>query len=614
MAGVNMCGVAGVVHRDGRNAAMATVKAMTDAVAHRGPDGEGHLLERCVGLGHRRLAILDLSERGRQPMNYRNSGLTLTFNGEIYNYIELRAELAMLGYSFASDTDSEVILAAYERWGFDCMQRFNGMWALAILDRRRRIIFLSRDRFGVKPLYYVENNAVFAFGSEIRQLLPFLSTRQVNVEVLRTYLVTDAAELGDTTFFHGIRRIPGSHYAVYDLERHRFEVKRYYAIPRRPEPQSVRGDEAIEMFNAVFEDAVRLRLRSDVRVGTCLSGGLDSSSVATVASRFYHDSSADTFSAVTAVSEEAKSDESAFARMVADASGLNWLTVRPSYKEFADSLPQVVESQEEPFGGPSVIMQHFVMKTAREKGIKVLLDGQGGDETLLGYEKYYTAYIISELRRGGIGRVLPALFAIPANNSKMNAISIAKYSAAGLIAPARYFYYKRRHSYFRDHGPIPPHLIRFAKSLRNVFDLQVLELESTSLPVLLRYEDKNSMAHSIEARLPFLDYRLVELNLSLPETMKINNGWTKWILRKAMDGRMPDPVVWRKNKFGFEAPEHLWLKAHHREMEKAVFGSPLIKEHVDLRRLKAGYGRLDGRSKWRLYSLALWAEKFRIAV
>jgi asparagine synthase (glutamine-hydrolysing) len=350
-----------------------------------------------------------------------------------------------------------------------------------------------------------------------------------------------------------------------------------------------------------------------VKVGTCLSGGLDSSSVATVASSLYHDSSAEPFSAITAVSEEAKSDESGFAGMVAQASGLNWLTVRPGYRDFADCLPHVVESQEEPFGGPSIIMQHFVMKTARENGITVLLDGQGGDETLLGYERYYAAYIVSRMRTHGIGGMPAALRAINANNAKMGAVNIAKFLVAGLIAPARYQFYKNRHSYMRAHDPVPRHLKRFSKSLLNVFDLQALELESTNLPVLLRYEDKNSMAHSIEARLPFLDYRLVELDLSLPDTMKINDGWTKWILRKAMNGRMPDAVVWRKNKFGFEAPDELWLKAHQPEMEKAVFASPLVRELVDLPRLRARYGGLERRSRWRLYSLALWEEKFRIA-
>jgi len=608
-----MCGIAGIIHRDGRHAELQTIKAMTDIISHRGPDGDGYLVEQSLALGHRRLAILDLSEHGRQPMDYGNSGLTLTFNGEIYNYIELRHELAEFGYTFTSDTDSEVILAAYDRWGMECVQRFNGMWAFAILDRRRNLVFLSRDRFGVKPLYYIETDDVFAFGSEIRQLLPFLGSRKANMDVLRAYLVTDAAELNDQTFFAGVERLPGSYRGIYDLTTNSFTTSRYYTIPQRPDVSALAAPDALATFSDIFEDAVRLRLRSDVRVGTCLSGGLDSSSVATIASDLYHTESTEAFAAITAVSEDPKSDESAFAKMVVDKQNLNWLTIKPSYQDFADSLPAVVRTQEEPFGSPSIIMQHFVMRTARANGITVLLDGQGGDETLLGYEKYYTAYIVSSLRERGMRATFSALSAMGRNNSKMNAFNTAKYLIAGLIAPARYEFYKRRHSYFQRHGASPPHLALFAKAQWDSFQLQRLEMESTNLPVLLRYEDKNSMAHSIETRLPFLDYRLVEISLSLQQSMKMNDGWTKWILRQAMDHRMPDAIVWRKNKFGFEAPDELWQRNHYNEMEKAVFASPLVRELTDTRRLRSRYRRLDKRSRWRLYSLALWEDAFRIA-
>ena len=508
---------------------------------------------------------------------------------------------------------TEVILAAYDRWGMECVQRFNGMWALAILDRRRNLIFLSRDRFGVKPLYYIETDDVFAFGSEIRQLLPFLPSRKANLDVLRTYLVTDAAELNDQTFFAGIRRLPGGYSGVYDLTTNRFTMGRYYTIPQRPDVSALAASDALATFSETLEDAVRLRLRSDVRVGTCLSGGLDSSSVATIASDIYHTESTEAFAAITAISEDPKSDESGFAKMVVDKQKLTWLTIKPSYQDFTDNLPAVVRTQEEPFGSPSIVMQHFVMRTARANGITVLLDGQGGDETLLGYEKYYTAYIVSSLRERGIGATLSALGAMGRNNSKMSARNTAKYLIAGLIAPARYEFYKRRHSYFRRHEPPPPHLALFARAQWDSFQLQRLEMESTNLPVLLRYEDKNSMAHSIETRLPFLDYRLVEIGLSLQQSMKMNDGWTKWILRQAMNHRMPDAIVWRKNKFGFEAPDELWQHNHYNEMEKVVLASPLVRELTDAYRLRSQYRRLDKRSRWRLYSLAAWEDTFRIA-
>jgi asparagine synthase (glutamine-hydrolysing) len=258
-------------------------------------------------------------------------------------------------------------------------------------------------------------------------------------------------------------------------------------------------------------------------------------------------------------------------------------------------------------------MQNFVMRIAHANGITVLLDGQGGDETLLGYEKYYTAYIVSSLRERGMRATLLALSGMGRNNSRMNLRNTAKYLIAGLMAPARYAFYKQRHNYFRWHGTSPPHLTLLAKAQWDSFQLQRLEMESTNLPLLLRYEDKNSMAHSIETRLPFLDYRLVEISLSLQQSLKMNDGWTKWILRQAMDHRMPDAIVWRKNKFGFEAPDKLWQRIHYNEMEKAVFASPLVRELTDARRLRSQYRRLDTRSQWRLYSLALWENIFHVA-
>lgn len=607
-----MCGIAGLVFRNGRTSSPALIKSMTDAVAHRGPDSEGHLLDGQVALGHRRLSVLDLSDLGRQPMNYGNTGLTITYNGEIYNYVEIRSELKAAGYSFTSDTDSEVILAAYDHWGSRCVTRFNGMWSFAILDRKRNAIFCSRDRFGVKPFYYIDQPDIFAFGSEIRQLLPLLKHRSANLDVVRTYLVADASELGDETFFESVRRLPAGHNGIYDLSTNRFAVERYYELSRRKEFESLGPDEAIEHFTRLFNDAVRLRLRSDVRVGTCLSGGLDSSSVATVASALYRKSSDIAFSAITAVSEQESTNEAEFARKVVNAGGLDWIQVRPRYRDFVDTLPKIVETQEEPYGSPSVTMQYLVMKAARDNGITVLLDGQGGDETLLGYEKYYAAYVASSFRREGIGAIFRAVKSISNSNTKMNTINLAKYLVGGTIAPLRYSFYKQRHRYFRRHAPMPPHLRQFAQFCFDPFNLQKLEITSTNLPILLRYEDKNSMAHAIETRLPFLDYRLLEMNLSLPDTFKIRDGWTKWILRQAMNARMPHDIVWRKSKFGFEAPDDLWLKTHSSEMGRVVQASPMLGRLVDMTKLKAQYGWLDKRSRWRLYSLALWEDRFKV--
>ncbi|AHB47214.1 asparagine synthase [Hyphomicrobium nitrativorans NL23] len=608
-----MCGIAGFVRLDGGPAERSVIERMTDAVRHRGPDGSGHFIDGSLALGHRRLSILDLSEHGAQPMHNAGGTQVLTFNGEIYNYLEIREQLRAKGYIFRTETDSEVILAAYDCWGDECVSRFNGMWAFAIFDRARQRLFLSRDRFGVKPLYYSEGRNAFAFGSEIRQLLPFGEGVSADMDVIRTFLVTSFSDVDDRTFFRGIRCLPGGHSATFNLTHNRFTIQRYYEVSPREDVGSLSISDAAEEFSALFEDAVRLRLRSDVKVGTCLSGGLDSSSVAATASELYRREADGRFGAITAVSEQDSNNEAHFAEMVVKSSDLDWHCTKPSYQDFVSSLPHVVRAQEEPFGGPSLTMQYFVMKAARDNGIVVLLDGQGGDETLLGYEKYYAAYIASAFRRDGIGATVAALRASARNNAKMHPVNMAKYLVGALVAPARYAFYKRRHRHFDRHAPLPAPLSAFAKSCFDSFRLQKLEIESTNLPVLLRYEDKNSMAHSVEARLPFLDYRLLELSLSLPDRYKIRDGWSKWILRKTMTGRLPEAVAWRKNKFGFEAPEDIWLTKHAAEMQRTVLTSPLLGEMASANAFSKAMQRLDKRSRWRLYSVALWEREFKVA-
>jgi len=608
-----MCGIAGLVNRNGRPAEPAAIERMTAAVSHRGPDGQGTLVEGPVALGHRRLAILDLSEQGRQPMTSADGRLAITYNGEIYNYLELRDELIALGHVFRTGTDTEVLLAAYRQWGEACLEQLNGMWAFAILDRTQNRLFMARDRFGVKPFHYVETDELFAFGSEIRQLLPFLGRRRANMTAVTTFLTSNGADLDETTFFADVRRLSGGHCAVLDLGSGRLAVRRYYSLARRPEVTALPPGECVERFTTLLEDAVRLRLRSDVKVATCLSGGLDSSSVATLASALIRRSGGAGFAAITAVSEQPSSNEEAYARLVVDSAGLDWHRTRPDYDDFVATLPDVVASQEEPFGGPSLTMQHFVMKTARDNGIRVLLDGQGGDELLLGYEKYYGAYIASTYRERGLAAAAKALSRIRANNARMGAANLVKYLVGGASASARHARNRATHRYLRETPPVPDHLRAFSASLSDTFRLQELEVSSTNLPVLLRYEDRNSMAFGVEARLPFLDYRLVEFCLSLADSRKINDGWTKWLLRRAMDGRMPEQIVWRKNKFGFEAPEALWLRRHLPEMKRAVCASPLIASIVSPRRLEERFANLDNRSRWRLYSTSLWEAAFQVS-
>lgn len=608
-----MCGIAGIVARSQTEHPLSIVEAMIALIDHRGPDGRGTYVSGCLGLGHRRLSIIDLSEEGRQPMTSAAGDLTITFNGEIYNYIELRSELSRLGHHFRSNSDTEVILSAYLEWGEACVSRFNGMWAFAIHDVRAGTVFCSRDRFGVKPFYYLDTTSGFYFSSEIRQLLPWCRRVEANVELITDFLLTSLADHTDETFFHGVVKLPAGHNLTYRLSDHRYDIRRYYELRRDDSLRTLPTDDAIELYRSRLQDSVRLRLRADVPVGTCLSGGLDSSTVAVLAAPIYETASGKPFSAITAVSEQESNNEASYAQMVVEHSQLNWLQIRPSFCDFLDSLPAVVRAQEEPFGSTSLTMQYFVMKEARKYGIPVLLDGQGGDETLLGYPKYYGSYLVAALRDQGVAGFLGALKAAGANNSKMTLTNALFFLFGGLVAPARYLVYLARHQYLSKRPAYPRHLADFARASWDDFELQKLEITRTNLPVLLRYEDKNSMAHSIETRLPFLDYRVVETALSLPGNCKIKDGWSKWVLRKAMDGKMPNDITWRKNKFGFEAPENIWMKGHLPEMKAMLLRSPLILDLARKSEIEKKFERLNLRSQWRLYSIALWEKEFGVS-
>lgn len=608
-----MCGIAGIVNRTGAPVLQQELDQAIDAVSHRGPDGQGTFLSGNVGLGHRRLAIVDLSDAGLQPMHSQDGALTLTFNGEIYNYIELRQELVTRGHSFRTSSDSEVILAAYAEWGPDCVTRFNGMWAFAIHDRRENRLFLSRDRFGVKPLFYIDEPRVFAFGSEIAQLLPFLPARRTDPDRLRCFLLTGGLDLDEGTFFEGVRKLPAGASGIYDCATGLFSIAPYYRLEARREQENWSEQDALARFGALLEDAVRLRLRSDVLVGTCLSGGLDSSSVATIASQLAAAEGSAPFNAITAISEDIATDETPFAARIVENSHLNWIRVKPGYADFRDSLSDIVLSQQEPFGGPSLTMQYFVMKAARDHGIKVLLDGQGGDETLLGYEKYYYTFLRQQWRQAGFQGVLEGLASIRVANGRLGPSGIARYVLGARLPSLRMAGHRREMPFLKGETSMPDHVAAFARHSGKAFDLQKLEIERTNLPVLLRYEDRNSMRHGVEARLPFLDYRLVELSLSLPVGFKIREGWTKWILRKSMQDRMPADVTWRRNKYSFNAPDSIWLKKHAEEMKSAVAASDLVASVTRPEALVAGFHDLPLRSQWRLYSVALWQKAFGVA-
>lgn len=602
-----MCGITGVVHRDGSPVDAETLRHMTALVSHRGPDGEGIFVAGSVGLGHRRLAILDLTEAGHQPMSRDEDSLVITFNGEIYNYVELRAQLSAMGHGFRTDSDTEVLLAAYAQWGTHCVDHFNGMWAFAILDRRRQLLFCSRDRFGEKPFYYLSSDRFFAFASEIRQLLPLLGRRVANRNRVLRFLIANLAEGVEDTFFEGVRKLSAGSNLLFDLARGTFLVDRYYSVSTANYSISCSEDEAAEQLKSLLTDSISLRLRADVTVGTCLSGGLDSSSIAAIAGGMYRSRTGRPFSAITAKSQQIDRDESVFASQVVAACGLRGESFMPLVDDFRAVIDDVFEAQEEPFPSASIIMQFFVMREAKRLGIPVLLDGQGGDETLLGYERYFAAHFLGEAKNHGWLAALKDMMSGRTRNATVSPTKLAGLFFYFNYPLARWLNYRRRNSYIRPWPAVFPEIFDYASASRDIKTLQTLEIEVTNLPALLRYEDKNAMRHSVETRLPFLDHRLVEFALQLAGRHKLRDGWTKYVLRRAMTAELPNEVVWRTRKLGFEAPEQIWFTDFRQNMLDEIERSPLLDDFADTRRLRESARAFDTMTLWRLFSVARWS-------
>lgn len=602
-----MCGISGIINKDFSSVNRNEIKKINDLIHHRGPDDEGFYFEENFAFAHRRLSILDLSSDGHQPMHYLNK-YVITYNGEIYNYLEIKEELTKYGYTFNSSTDTEVILASYDKWGEDCVSRFNGMWAFAIYDKEKEIIFCSRDRFGVKPFYYTEVNNKFVFGSEIKQLLEFYDNRYVNKKILMDYLVIGFEEHTNETFFENIFKLEQSHNLIYDLKNNTINIRKYYTISLDNELNNFNEEKSIDLYYQELNKSIELRLRSDVNVGTCLSGGLDSSSIAAIAGKKYFQKSNEKFIAIHAKSSEKENDESSLAKEVSDFCNLELKIIEPTSEDFLESVNDVVYTQEEPFGSPSIFMQYFVMKKSKEEKCTVLLDGQGGDETLLGYERYYPAYLLNlnffKMFKG---------FFNSSKNSKLTLKQLLGYFVYFTNYKFRLKRLKSKSSFIKKEyfDSLSVNLLKEnSEKYLNIFDLQKIEILKTQMPHLLRYEDKNSMKHSIETRLPFIDFNVLETALSLNNDLKIKRGWTKYILRKSVDKLLPKSIVWRKNKFGFESPTKTWLNKNENEMKSSIRSSLIIKEISN----DLNYDSLNERQKWKLYNLAKWEQVYNVKI
>jgi asparagine synthase (glutamine-hydrolysing) len=581
-----MCGISGIVQRRNNPNDRSQIERMVAAQKHRGPDGEGIYEGPGFLFGHNRLAILDLSRDGAQPMQLeteRGEKLVLIYNGEIYNYLELRQDLISLGHRFHSQTDTEVILHAYREWGADCLTRFNGMFAFVLFDSEKQRLFGARDRFGVKPLHLRLTSETLTFASEIKTLLAVSPAKGFDPQTVVDYLYSGHLHHSGRTFFEGIEELKPGHRFVYDLRSHQLHVETWYVLRDRVRDLHLSAQEAAEELRSLLGESVKIRLRSDVRVGTCLSGGVDSSSIASIAAKNY---STGSFIGITAESRDPESNETEFARVVAENSKLEWRTVRP--EDFRAQLREVIEAQDEPFGGLSVLMQDAVMREARRLDVPVLLDGQGGDEVFLGYPKYLQA------------RRFP-----PAKLFAKKCVS-----AFGWIE-SREFESAIRSALPRELEVAQSHLLRYRRALSDPQEAQILDITETNLPQLLRYEDRNSMRHSIETRLPFLDYRVVEFGLGLPFGLKIRNGVQKAVLRDAMRDVVPDSILGRHDKIGFAAPDRSWQPHFEALWRDHVATSKWLKElGADV--VPGDPRALSASAQWKLINLAIWSETYFI--
>lgn len=600
-----MCGIAGIIYKNGTSVTKEILSKMTNKMLHRGPDAEGFYIKKNFGFGHRRLAIIDLSNSANQPFLLNNK--VLIFNGAIYNYIELRDELEKEGYSFSSNSDTEVLIASYDFWGEKCVERFNGMWAFAIYDAEKNKIFCSRDRFGVKPFYYYTDEKKMIFASEIKPILEIEPINEVNIQVMVQFIAVNLTEQTHETFFKNIYKLQGSHNLIYCLDTNTFEIYRYYDIAFCKKISELNLDESIKLFQQELERSVKLRLRSDVKIGTALSGGLDSSYLAAVASDFFSANTGQKLNVISVGSENPGNDESSYSKIVSNHLNLNQDLIYPDKKVFEENMLKVITTQEEPFQGLSIYMQHFLMNETQRSGIKVLLDGQGADEILLGYSRYTAAYI----RNHNLSKNINFLLKVRSHYdiSMLKGILSYLYFSVFFIRKLRILFRGRNLKTKYRKGIDFTLMKDLTKSYSDIFKMQRIELFWAQIPELLRFEDKNSMACSVETRLPFLDYKFVETCLSINNHFKIYQGWSKYILRRSMDRKLPDEITWRKRKIGFEAPTDEWWPYSDKILEK-INQSKIIKELYSkkIKKLK------NREMQWKLYNIAIWEDVFNMKI
>ncbi len=622
-----MCGIAGVLRAEPVHLAAAErdVARMVPTLAHRGPDGSATWSDGWVSLGHTRLSIIDLSDLGCQPMHTADERFALVFNGEIYNYRELRSELQSLGHRFRSQSDSEVLLAAYREWGERAMEKLNGMWAFAIWDRERQQLFASRDRAGKKPLYYATApDGALYFASEVKALRAVGFRFGINPQAAFDFLAQGTyGHLGASGFFDGVLQLPAG-CSMTIRPGAPPVITRYWDLPVVREQDRAPYDDAFRArFRELFTDAVTLRLRSDVPVGATLSGGLDSSAIVTVVNEITGGAPMHLF---TSVYPGREIDETPFFEaVVARVARPIVHYCEPSRDGWVEQLVQVVDHQEEPFGDTSILAHFSLMRAAREAGVPVVLSGQGGDELMLGYPAMVTAYLGHLVARGQLPRALREIRAWGAGGARSDWGTALR--AAYHALPLRVRDIARRGA-VRSMAAITSPALRAQASWRRFadregrssFDSYLAQLFTRfSIPHLTHYDDRNAMAFGVEGRMPFLDYRLVELMFGARYEALYSGGFTKRVLRESLSDLLPPLVRDRRDKVGFYTPLGDWMRAN-----AEWVGGFMTRERIEHMAL-VDWAEFDRQwhalrrgapsaalAVWRPLILHLWADRFDV--
>lgn len=605
-----MCGICGIIKFNNEPAQEESIRKMMHIMKHRGPDDEGVFIDQNVVLGFVRLSILDLSPSGHQPMLSHDGRYVIVFNGEVYNYIELKDELSGK-YNFITRTDTEVVLAAYQEWGASCLDKFNGMWAFAIYDKKTKEIFCARDRFGIKPFYYYHNDKQFVFASDIPSILSVMPVAiSPNEQIIFDYLAFGRTDQNENTFFNEIKKMQHGHYCRFKDNQSKVHFTRWYKLSESKRDPIVDSAE----LKALIKSAIELRMRSDVPVGVSLSGGIDSSSIVSLLSKEMGYGDLYTFSSV--YKENHRANEKSKIDLVKLK---NSKFVYPSAETFIDDMDELLKGQSEPFSTSAIYAQFKVMQLAK-KNVTVLLDGQGADEYFAGYQYFHGFYYKGLLKSLRLLKLASESLSYLKKNKNFLNIKYLTYC----ISPA--FLKRRRtlHEGFFLEKNFYKNNVMNSDILNNLYESNNLKESIENhfeykLEHLLKWEDRNSMYFSLESRLPFLDYRLVEGVNNSPEDTRIHKGTLKYILRKSMSELVPKEILSDRNKIGYATPEDLWFRS---EIFKSFLSKRLTRndhiseKYLNLKSVKNLINEhIAGRNNysneiWRWLNLEMWLGKY----